>query len=622
MGLTEEIKKNCDFSGWVTKNDRRCKDGRVIRRNAFAVNDGDHVPLVWNHNHSGVERVLGKIYLENQNEGVRGYGYFNNTPNGQHAKETVKHGDVESLSIYANDLSQVGSDVLHGVIREVSLVLAGANPGAYIESVVAHGEPMEDGDREAIIYSGEELYIAHAIEKEEKKETIEEETKKEEKNNEGDDKTVRDVISTLNEEQKKAVAIVIGQIVSDNAEKEKEEKDLAHNAFEKEEERTRRYLSHSEIKAAQKDFLEYAKKVGSFKEAVKMYREDPDVENPDELFHSIPTTGMTVATGTSTYGLNDPEMLFPEYRALNKQPEWLSRNMDWVAKFMQKVHRTPFSRIKSMYANITEDEARAKGYMKGKLKKDEVFSLLKRTTDPQTVYKRQKLDRDDILDITDFDVVVWIRAEMRVMLNEEIARACLIGDGRLSSDDDKIKEDHIRPIVKEAELFNTIIKVSVPATASEEDIAKATVKAIIRGRKNFKGTGKPDFWTTEDAVTEMLLLENQIGDAVYKTEADLATKLRVGEIIPVEPMEGEKVTIDGKQYPLIGVIVNVRDYNIGADKGGEISNLDDFDINYNQYIYLLETRISGALIKPFSALTFVLDKAAPTSSGGSETGKG
>lgn len=615
MGITETIKNTCDFSGWVTKNNLRCSDGRVIRHNAFAVNDGDYVPMVWNHQHSDIRHVLGKVFLENRDDGVYGYGFFNNSANGQDAKEAVRHGDVKSMSIWANNLNQVGSDILHGVIREVSLVLAGANPGAFIESVMAHGEPMEDGDEECILHTGEDLYITHAIEetkveKEKKKETTEDPVKAADSSDE--EKTVKEVIDTLNEEQKKAVAIIIGQVVADakggNSSKDKEENNMGHNAFEGNDNKT--YLSHAELKNAQKEFLMQAKSVGSLREAIRQYKEDVGDEGM-ELFHSVssvPTAGMVTSTGNQNYGFNDPAMLFPEYRLLNNQPEWISRNMDWVTKFFQKVHRTPFSRIKSVYANITEDEARARGYIKGKLKKDEVFSLLKRTTDPETIYKKQKLDRDDIVDITDFDIVAWIRAEMRVMLNEEIARACLIGDGRMSSDDDKIPEDHIRPIVKEPGLFNTIVKVTVPEGASQDVIAKETIKAIVRFRKKYKGTGRPDFWTTDDVVTEMLLLENTIGDTIYKTEQDLATKLRVGEIIPVEPMTDQVVSMDGKDYPLIGIVVNVGDYNIGTNKGGEINNFDDFDIDYNQYKYLIETRLSGALIKPFSALTVVLDQ--------------
>lgn len=414
----------------------------------------------------------------------------------------------------------------------------------------------------------------------------------------------------MTDEQKAAVGIIVEQAMAETKKVEEKgdsekggEKEMKHNMFEGQV-ASAQIISHSDMERILSD----AKKLGSLKEAVNSH-----IEN-GVLSHSIDTTGMTTSTGSQTYGFNDPSMLFPDYKAISNTPEWISRNMDWVTKLMSKVHHTPFSRIKSLYANITEDEARARGYIKGKLKKEEVFSLLKRTTDPQTIYKKQKLDRDDIIDITDFDVVAWIRAEMRVMLDEEIARAILISDGRSSDSDDKIKEDHVRPIAKDAALFNTIIKVSVSATATDEDIAKETIKAIIRGRKNFKGSGKPDFWTTEDVTTEMLLIENQIGEAVYKTEEELATKLRVNELIPVEPMEGQKISItEGsttKQYPLIGIIVNMADYNVGADKGGEVNMFDDFDIDYNQQKYLIETRISGALIKPFSALTIVLDKAA------------
>lgn len=442
----------------------------------------------------------------------------------------------------------------------------------------------------------------------------EEKKKEPEKKDEGG-KTVQQVLNGMTEEQKAAVGIIVEQAIKDAKNEsggeeppaERKEKEMKHNAFEGRQ--AVQVISHSDMEKILSD----AKRLGSLKEAVNTH-----IEN-GVLSHSIDTTGMEIATGKQKYGFNDPSMLFPEYRSLNNSPEWISRNMDWVSKLMGKVHHTPLSRIKSVYANITEDEARARGYIKGKLKKEEVFTTLKRTTDPQTIYKKQKLDRDDIIDITDFDVVVWIKAEMRVMLDEEIARAILIGDGRPADSDDKIKEDHIRPVAKDVPLFNTIIKVSVAADADEATIAKETIKAMIRGRKHFKGSGKPDFWTTEDVVTEMLLLEDQIGHAIYKTEAELATKLRVSEIIPVEPMEGQTISLtEGsttKEYPLLGVVVNMVDYNVGADKGGEVNLFDDFDIDYNQQKYLIETRISGALVKPFSALTVVLDKAAPASKG-------
>lgn len=600
-----------DFEGWATKNNLKCADGLVIRKDAFKVNDGTRVPLVWNHQHNAIKDVLGHAILKNMDEGVYAYCSFNNTTNGQDAKEAVLHGDVTSLSIWANNLQQAGNDVLHGVIREVSLVLAGANPGARIESVISHGMSIDDGEDEGIIYTGEGIFICHADKNDEGGRSMEE------KEQDTDGRTVEQVLNGMTDEQKAAVGIIVEQAIldakndndGDESPTEKEElAEMKHNMFEGSSQRT--VISTEDMKQIMAD----AKRIGSLKESVKEHIAH------GVLSHSIDTTGMTTATGTQTYGFNDPSMLFPDYKSLNTSPEWISRSMDWVAKLMAKVHHTPFSRIKSTYANITEDEARARGYIKGKLKKEEVFTTLKRTTDPQTIYKKQKLDRDDITDIVDFDVVAWIKAEMRVMLDEEIARGILLGDGRPADSDDKIQEIHIRPVVKDVPLFNTIIKVSVPWDADDATIAKETIKAAIRGRKHYKGSGKPDFWTTEDVTTEMLLLEDQIGHAIYKTEAELATKLRVNEIIPVEPMEGYKIAITEngttKEYPLLGSIVNMADYNVGADKGGQVELFDDFDIDYNQQKYLIETRISGALIKPFSALTLVLDKAAKPAGGG------
>jgi HK97 family phage prohead protease len=594
-----------DFEGWATKNDLLCSDGVTIKRNAFSINDGKRVPLVWNHQHNSINDVLGHAMLENRDDGVWAKCSFNDSPAGKNAREAVKHGDVTSLSIWANNLQRVGNDIIHGVIREVSLVLAGANPGAFIESVVAHGEPFEEGDEEGLIYTNEKIFISHAEEsiQEDKKE---EDSKMEEKKTiepEKKEKTVKEVLDTLTDEQKAAVGMML-QAITENSEKEikktKEDTEVKHNMFEGSQQA---YISHDDMGKIISD----AKRLGSLREAV-----NANIEEGGVLAHAIDTTGMTVGTGTQTYGINDASMLFPDYKNFTDKPEWISRKMDWVSKVMSKVHHTPFSRVKSMYANITEDEARAKGYIKGKMKKEQVFTTLKRTTDPQTIYKRQKLDRDDIIDITDFDVVAWIKSEMRVMLDEEIARAILIGDGRQSDSDDKIKEDHVRCISKDAPLFNTVVKVTVAAGATQEEIAAETIKAIIRGRKQFKGSGKPDFWTTEDVTTEMLLLEDKMGHAMYKTEGELATKLRVNEIIPVEPMEGQTVSITeggvAKDYPIIGIVTNLADYNVGADKGGEVNLFDDFDIDYNQQKYLIETRISGALTKPFSALTIVLDQ--------------
>ena len=620
--------KEYDFAGWASKNDLECADGRIIRKDAFKVQDGKKVPLVWNHQHGTVGGILGHAILENRDEGVYAFGYFNNTSAGQDAKECLKHGDVESLSIWANNLEEYGHEVLHGVIREVSLVMAGANPGAFVESVMAHGEPMEEGDVEGIFYSGEGLVLEHSIDNIPEKEEPEhsddkekelkhsddkenelkhsddkEDDKSDKKDTDDSSKTVGDVLSTLNDDQKAAVGILINEVEKEKSSKE-DNNEMKHNMFE-DQAGEAHVLSHSDM---QKIFAD-AKRLGSLRDAVNENFEEGGV-----LAHSIPMDGMTgpsQATASQTYGFRDPDMLFPEYRNINgNTPEWLSRNMDWVQKVMSGVKRSPFSRIKSQFADITEDEARAKGYIKGHQKKDEVFTLLKRTTDPQTIYKKQKLDRDDIIDITDFDVVAWIKAEMRIMLNEEIARAILIGDGRLASSDDKIQESHVRPIMTDVDLFN----VKVPVTRKPgEEFAKTQIDSVIRSRKKYKGSGNPTFFTTEDVLTEMLLLEDGIGHKLYKTEAELATALRVKEIVTVEVMENQTVTVSNTAHNLIGLIVNLQDYNVGADKGGEINLFDDFDIDYNQFKYLIETRISGALIKPFSALT-IYDAAAVTAS--------
>lgn len=594
-----------DFEGWATKNDLRCSDGRIIRRGAFKVQDGHKVPLVWNHKHNAPTDVLGHAILSNRDEGVYMYGYFNDSPEAKSAKMRLQHGDVTALSIWANNLDQVGPEVLHGSIREVSLVLAGANPGAFIESVISHGMSIDESDDEGILYSGESIII-HADEDPEKKEKEGDDVPNEEdEKKETGGKTVGDIYKTLNDEQKKAVAVIVGQAIQDaksggKDDEEEDDEEMKHNIFEGSEGSGTAYLSHAEQAA----ILAEAKKVGSLRETIRM-----KVENGELVHSDVDTTGMTVATGTQTYGFNDPSMLFPEYKSLNNPPEWISRNMDWVTKVMSGVHRTPFSRIKSVYANITEDEARAKGYIKGKLKKEEVFTTLKRTTDPQTIYKKQKLDRDDVIDITDFDVVAWIRSEMRVMLNEEIARAILIGDGRSSDSDDKIQELHVRPVVTDVPLFNVKVKITTKTGMTDAEVAKETINSIIRSRKKYKGSGSPTFWTTEDVLTEMLLLEDGIGHKLYKTEAELATALRVKDIVTVEPMEGMKVGSDD----LVGIIVNLADYNVGADKGGEINNFEDFDIDYNQMKYLIETRISGALIKPYSAITITKGAAASES---------
>ncbi len=601
---------NYDFSGWVTKNNIRCSDGRTILKDAFKNNDGQTVPLVWNHQHNDPLNVLGHALLENRDDGVYAYCKFNDTESGRNAKLLVEHGDVSALSIFANQLKQKGPNVLHGAIREVSLVLAGANPGAFIDSVIQHGE---ESDEEAIIYTGEDISLSHADEEtgedvslshaEEKLEEKPSDEKTEKKETDSDE-TVEDVLNTMSEKQKTVVYAMVAQALESSGETDDDDEGgdetMKHNVFDQEDRANEYTLSHSDM---EKIFAD-AKRLGSLRDAVNQNIED------GVLTHAIDTTGMTVATGNQTYGFNDPSMLFPEYKALSNTPEWLSRDMGWVKKVIGSVHHTPFSRIKSVFANITEDEARARGYIKGKQKKEEVFTTLKRSTDPQTIYKKQKLDRDDIIDIVDFDVVAWIRSEMRVMLDEEIARAILIGDGRPSDSDDKIQESHIRPIITDVPLFNTKVKVQTAASDDESATAKAIINAAIKARKDYKGSGNPSLFTTEDYLTEMLLLEDGIGHKLYRTESELATALRVKDIITVEPMSGMKVD----NMPLIGVIVNMSDYNIGADKGGEINMFDDFDIDYNQQKYLIETRISGALVKPYSALTLLLDKGSASSS--------
>lgn len=600
---------NYDFQGWATKHNMKCEDGVTIRPGAFKVKDGTVLPLVYNHGHNDITDVLGHAVLYNKPEGIYVYGSFNNTPAGQSAKESVKHGDLKSLSVYANNIVKNGSDVVHGVLREISLCLAGCNPGAFIESVMAHGIAMGDDEDEGILYTGDDLIlggsIEHAAPEDEKKKEDPKVDDDKGKKNEGGEKTVGEIFNTLNEEQKKAVAVIVGQAIEDakggsDDDDEGGSDDMKHNAFANKNEETGggyAVLSHSDVAGIFKN----AKKIGSLRDAIHEFCDENGYED-GILAHSIDTTGMTTATGTQNYGFNDPNMLFPEYKSLNNPPEWISRNMDWVQVVMGGVSRTPFSRIKSVYADITADEARARGYMKGNLKKEEVFTILKRTTDPQTIYKKQKLDRDDLIDITDFDVVAWIRAEMRVMLNEEIARAILIGDGRPADSEDKIKEDNIRPIVKDVPLFNITVKVAAKA---DENFYDTLEDEIIRSRKSYKGSGNPTFFTTEDVLTEMLLRKDKLGHKLYKTEAELATALRVSRIVTVEPMENAKVKYESENLDLLGVIVNLRDYNVGADKGGEINNFEDFDIDYNQMKYLIETRISGALIRPFSAITLL-----------------
>lgn len=579
-----------DFCGWATRNDIKCSDGRTIRKNAFKDNDGKKVPLVWNHQHNEAFDVLGHAMLENREEGVYAYCKFNDTESGKTAKLLVQHGDVDSLSIYANKLKQQGSNVMHGVIREVSLVLAAANPGAYIEDIIAHGEATED---EAVIYTGEEIELYHSDDgKEEQKEEKKEEPKVADNEQKTTDKKkmIKEVYDAMTEDQQKVVHALVGMALEANGVENGEDdigkmnhseegdgENMKNNVFDNDgTQENENVLSHAEMETIIGD----AKRYGSLKESF--------------LAHA------------AEYGIDNIDYLFSEAKSLNTPPEFIQREMGWVQKVMNGTHHTPFSRIKSVFANITEDEARAKGYMKGNLKKEEVFSLLKRTTTPTTIYKKQKLDRDDVVDITDFDVVAWLKSEMRMMLDEEIARAVLVGDGRLASSDDKIKEDCIRPIATDAELYTIRATVNVASNATDDDKAKAFIRAAIKARKDYKGSGEPTLYTTEDMVTDCLLLEDKMGHLMYDSVAKLANVMRVKEIVTVPVMEGVKGP-NGKD--LMGIIVNLTDYNIGADKGGAVNMFDDFDIDYNQQKYLIETRCSGALTKPYSAIALELSIA-------------
>ena len=558
-----------DFSGWATKNDLKCSDGRIIRRDAFKDNDGQTVPLVWNHQHNDPLNVLGHALLENRAEGVYAYCTFNDTPAGNNAKMLVEHGDVSALSIYANRLKQDRGNVTHGVIREVSLVLAGANPGAFIDSIMRHGE---SSDEEAVIYTGENLSLEHG--------------EKEDNMENGNEKTIKDVVDSMTEEQRNVMYALIGQALEDvkhsddaeeheqkNKNEEGDENEMKHNVFDNQNKNNAKdTLTHAEMTAILTD----AKRYGSLKESVLQHKE--------------------------TFGIENIDILFPDYKNMNVPPEFIKRDTGWVAQVMNGVSHTPFSRIKSVFADITADEARARGYMKGNLKKEEVFTLLKRTTDPQTIYKKQKLHRDDVIDITSFDVVAWIKAEMRMMLDEEIARAILVGDGRLSSSDDKIKETNIRPIYKEEALY--VVNTVLDKQSDVDTRAKAFIRAAVKARKDYQGSGEPTLFCSEDLLTDLLLLEDGHGRAIYESEAKLATALRVKNIVTVPVMEGvhrNNPTVTA-ECDLLGIIVNLRDYNVGADKGGAINMFEDFDIDYNAQKYLIETRCSGALVKPYSAI--------------------
>lgn len=574
--------KKYDFSGWATKANVRCADGRTIKPDAFKDCDGKIVPLVWNHQHNDPSNILGHALLKNMSNGVYAYCSFNDSESGIMAKELVKHGDISSLSILANGLKQIGPNVVHGIIREVSLVLAGANPEAGIIDVMAHAEDIDSDS--AMMWFEEPISLEHGVITDESdyiehadKEVKEMDDEKEKSSNGSDkEETVADVFNTLNEKQKTVVYAMIGQIIEDSKNENNENEEskggdnsMKHNVFDQTEIQQENVLSHDAITTIISD----AKRYGSLKESVLQHAD--------------------------TYGIDQIDYLIPDPKTLNNIPEFIKRDTTWVNEVMGKVHRTPFSRIKSVFADITEDDARAKGYMKGKLKKEEVFALLKRATTPTTVYKKQKMDRDDVVDITDFDVIAWIKSEMRLMLDEELARAILVGDGRLASSDDKINEQNIRPIWKDEELYTIKSTVTVSGSATADDKARAIIRAAIKARKDYKGSGNPVFYTTEDLLTDMLLLTDTTGRDLYDSVEKLAKKLRVSAIVTVPVMEGLKSSDD---KALAGIIVNLADYSIGADKGGAINMFEDFDIDYNQQKYLIETRCSGALTKPYSAI--------------------
>ena len=585
-----------DFAGYATRYGVPCADGRIIDKTAFLQNNGKKVPLVYNHQHNDISNVLGHAFLECREDGVYAYGYFNDTDRGVEAKNQVIHGDLDSLSIWANRLQESGNPprkhVAHGDIKELSLVLAGANPGAFIEEIVAHSD--EEG-YEAFIYSGDSLELNHSEGDTEKEDEPMADTNKEQ---EPESKSAKEVFDEMTEEQKQVAVAIAGQAVEealkehgiDPEEDDDDEggEEMGHSCFDNTGEDTN-VLSHDDMVTIVKE----AEKTGRMSDAF--------------LAH----------------GIENIEYLFPDAQTINGAPDFIKRNDEWVNDVMNNVHHTPFSRIKSVFADITEDEARAKGYIKGKLKKEEVFSLLKRTTTPQTIYKKQKIDRDDYIDIVDLDVVAWIKTEMRMMLDEEIARAILVGDGRLASSDDKISEDHIRPIWTDADLYTIKAAVNITKDSTSAEIAKAFIVEAIRSRVQYKGSGTPTLYAPDTIITECLLLEDKNGRMIYDTLDKLATVLRVSKIVPVPVMENLARTKETFTYKLLGIIVNLKDYNVGADKGGAVNMFDDFDIDYNAMKYLIETRCSGAMIKPYGAIaietkiaTSELSKASSTSGQG------
>lgn len=600
-----------DFEGWATRADILCSDGRTIMKDAFRDQDGEIVPLIWNHEHDDPTSVLGHALLKSKDGSMYAYGFFNDTESGQTAKKLVDHGDVTCLSICANKLRENGGMVQHGKIRELSLVLAGANEGARIESVITHSDTGEE-ELAYIFNDGETIELNHSgaeVEAPEKKGAEKVATEEKVEKTETKEKTVKEVVDSMTDEQREVLYALVGAAAADNGEDDEDDEDdeeesteMKHNVFENEP--ARDVLTHSDFEAIKTN----AKRVGSFRDAFNEYTEGMLMHDGQKSTSADHGTFVARTENTpaymqneygNQYGIGNFDYLFPEARNLNVPPAFIKRDTGWVQKVMSGVHNTPFSRIKSMFADITEDAARAKGYIKGKYKKEEFFSLMKRSTTPTTVYKKQRMDRDDIIDITDFDVVAWLKREMRLMLDEELARAILIGDGRLASDDDKIDESCIRPVATDADLYTVKVNMADTGVQLSGVLARDFINAIVYNRKKYKGSGNPTLFTTEDMLTECLMLTDDIGRDLYDSVDKLATKLRVKEIVTVP-------VLDNTDY--LGIIVNLTDYTVGADKGGAVNMFDDFDIDYNQQKYLIETRCSGALTVPYSAI--VITKAA------------
>ena len=598
------MSRNFDFSGWATRNDITCSDGLTIRQDAFKDCDGLTVPLVYMHDHNDPENVLGHAMLENRSDGVYCYGSFNDTEKGQMAQALVAHGDITSLSIYANQLVKRGTDVLHGAIREVSLVLAGANPGATIDfPVLQHSDgSFEDVEDEAIISFRQPLSmsdtLAHMFDEDEE-DLSHADDEEDDEEGDSDEPTVEEVMDSLDEDQQKLMegmmALAYEQGVNDASGEEPAEEEAGSEEEVAQSDEGGETIMHKNVFEKPQD--------------EKVLQHGMDVETASAIITEAKSNGSSMKQTSLSHGITDIDWLFPDAKNLNTPPEWIKRDTGWVSGVLNGVHHTPFARIKSMFADIREDEARAKGYIKDNYKLEEVFTLLRRTTTPQTIYKKQKLDRDDIVDITDFDVVAWIKAEMRMMLDEEIARAIMIGDGRLASAEDKIQEDHVRPIWKDDALYSVKVRVTYAVGADDNAKAQANIKALIKNRKEYKGSGNPKFYTTEDVLADMLLITDTTGRFIYESVETIAKKLRVSEIVTVPVFDNQTRVDNGHTYQLLGIMVNLQDYNIGADKGGAVNMFDDFDIDYNKETYLIETRISGALTVPFSALVLETEVA-------------